>query len=113
MADPAQIEQELRQFLEIEDNLLKGDRLPYLMAIVNKHFAIDKVNHTINHYDLGEIIAYAKSQYGDTIMPVQISEKEVKGLELNYLLVLESFISYLNRNKLLKRLPKFDYRNRR
>jgi hypothetical protein len=113
MSDPALIEQELRQFLEIEDNLAKTDRLHYLMAIVNKHFAIDKIDHTINGYDLGEIIGHAKNLAGSTQAPLQISKLEVKGVELSYVLIMEAFTNYLNRNKLLKRLPKFDYKNRR
>lgn len=110
MSDPAQIEQELREFLEIEDNIRKGERLTYLMAIINKHFAMDKVEHMIIDYDLTDIISGAKSAYPKATMPMYISKREFGNVEFNYVLVLESFIGYLNKNKLLKRLVKFDYR---
>lgn len=110
MSDPAQIEQEIRAFLEIEDNIRKSDRLPYLMAIINKHFATDKIDHVVTHYNLGEIMSYAKSQYANTTLPMSISNKVVEGVELNYVLIMESFVGYLNKNKLLKRLVKFDHR---
>jgi hypothetical protein len=109
MADPKQIEQEIIAFLAMEDSIRKSDRLPYLMAIINKHYAIDKLDHMMNHYDLDSIISYAKSSFAQTKMPMYLSKKEVHGTELNYVLIIEAFVGYLNRNKLLKRLVKFDY----
>lgn len=109
MSDPAQIEQELREFLENEDNLRKADRLAYLMAIVNKHFAIDKIDHTMINYDFNEVVNNAKSAFAKTTMPIYISKKEISSYDVNYILVLEAFIGYLNKNKLLKRLVKLDY----
>ena len=109
MADAKQIEQELRDFLEREDNMRKSDRLAGLMAIVNKHFELDKIDHMVNKYDLDSIISYAKSSYAKTTMPMHVSHKEVHSTEMNYVLIMEAFIGYLNRNKLLKRLVKFDY----
>lgn len=110
MADPAQIEQEIRAFLNIEDNIRKSDRLPYLMAIINKHYATDQVDHVVIHHDLSAMISYAKSQYATTKLPILISNKQVDGVELNYVLIMEAFVNYLNRNKLLKRLVKFDHK---
>lgn len=110
MSDPAQIEQELRAFLEMEDNVRKSDRIVYLMAIVNKHFGTDKLDHVVTHHNFSEMISNAKSVYATTKMPIVISRKEVKDIEANYILMLEAFIGYLNRNKLLKRLVKFDHK---
>lgn len=109
MADPKQIEQELIEFLAMEDRIRKSDRLPYLMAIINKHYAVDQIDHMVIHYDLDQIISYAKSSFAQAKMPMYISRKEVNGVELNYVLIMEAFVGYLNRNKLLKRLVKFDY----
>lgn len=113
MSDPAQIEQEIREYLSIEKNLATDDRLQYLMAIFNKHFAIDKIGHTIVHGDIVDMISKAKSAWPNTIMPVEISRKEIKGVDVSYILIIESFINHLNRNNLLKRLVKFDYSRRR
>lgn len=110
MADPKQIEQELKEFLEKDDNMRKSDRLNGIMVIINKHFELDKIDHMINYYDLGQIISYAKSEYPKATMPIFINRKEVHQTEVNFVLIMEAFVSYLNRNKLLKRLVKFDYR---
>lgn len=110
MSDPAQIEQELRAFLDIEDNIRKSDRLPYLMAIVNKHFGTDKIDHIITHHEFGGMMSAAKTVFATTKMPLIISNKEVRDMEVNYILMMEALVGYLNRNKLLKRLVKFDHR---
>jgi hypothetical protein len=110
MADAKQIEQELREYLEKEDHLRKSDKLPYLMAIINKHFEIDKLDHMVNHYDLMAVISNAKSNYAGSTMPMYVSRKEVHNSEINHVLIIEAFVGYLNKNKLLKRLVKFDFR---
>lgn len=109
MSDPAQIEDELRAFFEIEDNIRKSDRIHHVMAIVNKHFALDKIDHMVLNYDFNEVINAAKSSYAKTTMPIYISKKEVSPHDVNHLLIMEVFIGYLNKHKLLKRLVKFDY----
>jgi hypothetical protein len=110
MSDPKQIEQELRIFLANEDNIAKSDRLEYLMAIVNKQFALDKIDHLVIYYDLNDIIGRAKTAYAKTSLPMNISKHDVRDQEANYVLVLETFIGYLNKHKVLKRLVKFDHR---
>jgi hypothetical protein len=113
MANPEQIEQELREYLALEKNLRLEDRLKYLMAIVNKHFATDKIDHLVNYSELNDIIGYAKSSWVQTTLPMEISRREVHSNDVNYVLVMEAFISYLNRNKLLKKLVKFDHLRRK
>jgi hypothetical protein len=112
MADPKQIEQELRDFLQQEDHIRPSDRLTYLMAIVNKHFDLDKIDYMVDHYDLQSIMSLAKSSYPTYTMPVFISKKEVHHSEVNYVLIIEAFVTYLNRNNLLKRLVRFDHTRR-
>ena len=109
MADPKQIEQELKEFLEKDNNMRKSDRLAGIMAIINKHHEIDKIDHMINHSDISHLVNTAKASYAQTTMPMYVSKKEVYPSDANYVLMLESFIGYLNKNKLLKRLVKFDY----
>jgi len=110
MSDPAQIEQELRAFLEIEDNIRKSDRLPYLMAIINKHFGTDRIDHMITYHEFTGMLSVAKTVFATTKMPLNISNKEVSGVEFNYILMMDALIGYLNKNRLLKKLVKFDYR---
>ena len=110
MADAKQIEQELREYLSKEDNMRKSDKIVYLMAIINKHFELDKIDHMINYSDFDLLISNAKASYPGSTAPVFLSKREVHYSISNHLLVLEAFIGYLNRNKLLKKLVRFDYR---
>lgn len=110
MADPRQIEQELREFLEMEDHIRKSEKLQYLMAIMNKHFELDKIDHMVTHWDFDQLMSGAKTVYANTTLPMSISCKEIHDSEVKHILMLETFIGYLNKHKLLKRLVKFDHR---
>lgn len=112
MADPKQIEQEIREFLDKADNIRRADHIKYLMAIVNKHFELDKIEHIVTHYDFELMLSNSKSAWVQTAMPMEISTKKVEGIEANYILMMEAFVGYLNRMGLLKRLVKFDHRRR-
>jgi hypothetical protein len=109
MADPNAIERDLREYLECESNLRRDDRIIYLMGIVNKHLEVDKLDYMINYYDFSSIIDGAKAAYPSKTMPIRISNRTAEGVEANYVLMIESFIGYLNKNKLLRRLVKFNY----
>lgn len=113
MANPDEIERELRDYLEKEDNMRHSDKLSYLMVIINKHFGLDKIDHMVDHHDFDTFVSGAKSVYAQTSMPMNISGKELTPQNTNYVLVLEAFVGYLNRNKLLKRLVKFDHKEKK
>jgi hypothetical protein len=108
MADPNQVENEFRMYLEIEPNLNREDRLVYLKSIANRHFGLDNLDHVITYGNFADLIGEAKKEYPKTSFPVTISRKEISSTEINYMLVLEAFASYLNRMKLLKKLVKFE-----
>src|SRR5271166_6535998 len=112
MANPEEIEQELRQFLAIEDTIRKSDKIVYLMAIINKHYSMDQITHVASHHDLGALVDDAKRMWASTKMPMVISKKEVDNQYVNYVLILEAFVGYLNQHKLLKKLIKFDHTRR-
>jgi hypothetical protein len=113
MANPEEIEREFRDYLDKEGNMRHADKLPYLMIIVNKHFGLDKIDHIMDYHDLDMTINNAKSVYAQTSMPMNISGKELTPSQTNYVLVLESFVSYLNGRKLLKRLIKIDHKEKK
>ena len=113
MADPRQIEQELREFLDKADNIRQADHILYLMAIINKHFAIDKIDHIVTNYDFELMLSNAKAAWVQTAMPISITNKEYTGTEANYVLMMEAFVGYLNRMGLLKKLVKFDHKRRK
>jgi hypothetical protein len=113
MADPQEIEREIRGYLEKEHNMRDSDKLDYLMAIMNKHFGLDKIDHMVNYFDFDHTVLNAKSVYAQTSMPMNLSGRELNPSQTNYVLVLEAFVGYLNKNKLLKKLVKFDHKEKK
>jgi hypothetical protein len=109
MSDPQQLDRELREYLEKEPNLRREDRLVYLKSLMNKHLEFNKLDHIVNASDIYDIMSGAKSNYTNKRMPVRISRKQLDSAEATHISVLESFISYLNKMNLLKKLVKFDY----
>jgi hypothetical protein len=110
MSNPDELDRELREYLQKEPNLNRGDRIAYLRTIFNKHLEFNKLEHSINYRDMGDIIAYAKSTFTQFKMPLNISGRVVDTSESPQVAVIESTISYLNKMNLLKKLVKFDYR---
>jgi hypothetical protein len=111
MSDPQQIEKDLREYLEKEPNLRRADRLTHLMVIFNKHFGLSQLDHMVNKKDLGDVISGAKQIFVNLPINASISGTLVDKSELPQVAVIESFISYLNKNSLLKKTVKFDYRD--
>lgn len=109
MSDPQQIERDLKEYLEKEPNLRREDRFKYLKAIFDKHFEIHSMDHVVNAGDLFEMLHSAKSGYANHKAPMFISRKRIEANEVGHVSVIESFITYLNKNKLLRKLVKFDY----
>jgi hypothetical protein len=112
MANMETIETELRQYIEDSANLSRQDRYTHLKAIFDKHFAMEKTEHLLTAGDFHEIVSYAKSQYATMTLPAQVSRREIYPSEAPHLLMIEAVISYLNKNKILKKLVKIDYSRR-
>lgn len=112
MSDPIQIEQEIRDFVETQNDVIRSDFVPNLMKIVNKHLAEENIEHMIVYDDLAKIFDRAKGMYAGATWPTLISGREIKEIEFIYILVMESFTGHLKKNNLLKRLVKFDYRRK-
>lgn len=109
MSDPQEIERDLKEYLEKEPNLRRADRYIYLKAIFDKHFSIHSMEHVVTSADFFEFMSVAKGGFSTQRMPVRISRKQLDASEAANISVIEAFISYLNRNKLLRKLVKFDY----
>lgn len=110
MSDSECLERDLREYLEKESNLNRTDRLFYLKVIFNKHFEISKLDHVVNSNDLFDIISIAKSNYNKQNSNLFVTKKKLDSNEAIHVSLIESFIAYMNKNSLLKRLVKFDYR---
>lgn len=109
MANPQQIERDLREYLEKADNLRNEDRFKYLKTIFEKHFGTEKLDHMIIRHDLFQIISTAKSVFSNMKPNPDLSGKPVDKCDIPNMAVIEAFISYLNKNNLLNKGVKFDF----
>lgn len=109
MSSLYQLESELREYLEKEPNLNKSDKLSYLMGIFKKHVDILKLQHVVNHFDFYNIISVANQNYSNNSAELYLSKKRIEPGNLKNVAMIQSFISYLNRNDLLKRQIAFDF----
>lgn len=109
MADPEIIERELKKFIEESANLNKQDKYTVLRAIFDKHLAMEKVDFQLTYGDFQEIINIAKANFANSTLPLKISKRDVYHGEAPNVSMVEAVIGFLNKNKLLKRLVKFDY----
>jgi hypothetical protein len=110
MSDPQQIEKDLREYLEKEPNLSRQDRLAFLQTIFHKHLEINKLEHLVTQQDIFLIFSDAMKHYTKLKTPVRIGKKELDPNEAVHIALLEAFLLYLGRTKLLRKLVKFDYR---
>ncbi len=110
MSNPDDLDRELREYLQQEPNLSRGDRLAYLKVIVNKHLEFNKLDHVVNSFDMYGIISGAKQAYSNFKLPMKISNRTVDSSELPHIATIEAFSSYLGKMNLLKKVVKFDFR---
>lgn len=111
MSDPAQIEKDLREYLDKEPNLSRQDRLAYLQTIFHKYLEINKLEHNITSKDLFLIFSDAKTHYTKMKTPVKVSQKVLDPAEAVHMAVMEALLLHLGGKKLLRRLVKFDYKD--
>lgn len=111
MSDPAQIDRDLRDYLEKEANLRREDRLNYLKTIFTKHLDLDMLTHVVNAQDLFHIVSTSKQNFTALKLPLYVSGKRLEHGEVLGVAMIDAFVSYLNRMSLVKKLVKFDYRS--
>lgn len=109
MANMETIEAELRQYLNDAEHLSRQDRFTHLMAIFQKHFAMEKTEHLLTMGDFHEIVSYAKSHFVQIPVPATVSKRDIYPSEVPHLCMIEAVIMNLNKNKVLKKLVKIDY----
>lgn len=109
MSELEEIERDLREYLDKEPNLRREDRLEYLTAIFNKRSELMKLPHVVNYYDYFNMLSGAKNLFIRMKLPVRITGKQLEPPDATHIATLETFIGYLNKNNLLKKLVKFDY----
>lgn len=109
MSNKEAIDRALREYLTKADNLRGEDKLNYLKGIFDKYLALEKVDHLVTNNDLFLIISDAKSEFGKIPANPMVSNKPLVKSEFVAISVIEAFITYLNRNDLLRRMPMVDY----
>lgn len=109
MSDRDTVDKDLREYLAKADNLSNSGKLNCLRALFDKHFTFTKQDHVIIRSDLFGIVSCAKANFTNQRLRPNISGKPVESGDMTSLAVIESFISYLNRNELLKKNVAFDY----
>lgn len=109
MSKRENIESELRVFLKESENMRNDDKLRYLMNIVDKALENQKITHVIQKHDFTNIISQASSNMSNLKINLHISGKKVDQYEEKHVAMIESVISYMNRNELLKRPVEFNY----
>ena len=80
------------------------DRLPESCNNTN----MEKLNFLIDYKDIDVIISNAKTSYIRTNLPMFISGKKIPQDEVGNILLMESFLSFLNSKGLLSSEVKFN-----
>jgi hypothetical protein len=111
MSNPDQLDRELRDYLEKEPNLARNERLLFLRGIFSKHLDFNKLEHVITSNDFTNLINDSKVEYTKLTLPMRISKRQVDSSDTPHVAMVNSILSYLNKNSLLRRLVRFDDRD--
>ena len=112
MKDKEALESDIIRFFKDIENQTESDKIQTLRLLMDKHIHISKSTHVMDKTDFNEINGLAKKNVIELSMPVRLGrlETSVSESEAVNLCIIESTISYLNKNGCLKKLPKFDYK---
>src|ERR1035441_9843934 len=110
MSDKEEVNRDILEYLSKESNLSENDRLRYLRAIFEKHFAFEQLDHLLTYYDFHTIVSDAKVRYND-VKP-EISERKLSPYEVPHVALIEAVIMYLNGKGILRKFVKVDYKNK-
>lgn len=107
-----QIEFDIMSFFTQIESQNSVDKKETLRLLLAKYVHLTSAEFLMSKADLDSIITLAKMQMASKTFPVFIGplKKRVQEQEQANLCVIESTISFLNKNSILKQLPKFDYR---
>lgn len=111
MSSRDEIELELRQYLEKHDNMINQDRVKYLLSIFDKHFTFSKMEYEMQAHEVNNIISMAKSFAGKQTLPVVVSGRYLEPSAAPNVALIESTISFLNSQDLLKKIVRINYSN--
>lgn len=104
------IEADVALFLSKVDEMRYNDRKDLLMAIFQKHIALNESELILTKHDLDVIVSLASAGYASMPLPANVSGKFLLPKEAVNLSLVESTIELLNNKGAIKRTPKFDRR---
>lgn len=110
MSNKEQVFREISDYLEKADNLTDNDKRKYLMALFEKHFEFEKLDHLLNYHDFHDIISNAKANYNN--VKLELSGRQLYPSEVPQVAIIEAVAMHLNGKGLLRKLVKIDYRSR-
>jgi hypothetical protein len=111
MSNKEQVYREISDYLDKADNLTDNDKRKYLMALFEKHFEFEKLDHLLNYHDFHDIISNAKSNYNN--IKLEISGRQLYPSEVPQVAIIEAVAMHLNGKGLLRKIVKIDYRGRK
>lgn len=113
MIDPkAKLKQELTEYVEMEENLNKQDRLLLLNAIIEKAFIFEKTLHLVTEHDIVSIASMCKTSYGNLSLPLQVGRKMMGYDDLRTIANIEALIGYMNLNHLSRKEIQINYKRK-
>lgn len=108
MSDLEEMEKELEILLKRIGDIKESDRLSAIMNIIKKKIEWNPEEFLLTYGDFSDIMSNAKNSYPKATIPMYISKRLVDNTEVSYIMMMEAFVSFLNRKKIIKRLIKID-----
>jgi len=111
-----QLEVDILRFFENIDNQDESGKRQTLRDLMDKYIHLSRSTYLMDSYDLKEIISGAKNAFSRDSAVIYIKSGSISRRvcqdELANLFVIEATISHLSKKDCLKRLPKFDKRDK-
>ena len=105
-----EFEKDINEYFAKEQDKNERYKVELLKEIFEKHIEAYKVVHTVTVDDFLVVLTEARKHYIKATFPVRMGNKELETQDGIYLSVLEAFTYYLGRNKLVRKIIKFDYK---
>ena len=111
-----QIEVDIKRFFEQIENQDASSQIQTLRNLIDKYVHLSTANYMMDSHDLSSIVSDAKARFARDSAVIYIKSgsisRRVQQDELANLFVIEAAIAHLNKKDCLKRMPKFDKRDK-
>lgn len=109
-----ELERDIQQFFQQVENQLPEGKRETLKLLIDKYCHISSTPTLFNKSDFDMIKQFAQRFFVDAHFPKMVGEnrRTIEGGDLRVLAIIEGTISYLQSQDCLKKLPKFDYKEK-